>query len=145
MYTIVELCAVVWYLTARGESEVGINHLLHDTYVANNLPDDSMVRRWRREFLSGHTSLQDKTSSGRPHDSRTAKNIERVRQLIKEDSHHMLTELSLHMSDDCQRRQLILEPDSPFAVKYRTTTCNSTIVYVSAGYSMSTVSVFTSY
>ncbi len=61
-YTIVELRAVVQYLTARGESGAGINCLLRDTYAANNLPDDSTVRYWRREFLSGRTSLQDETS-----------------------------------------------------------------------------------
>ncbi len=147
-YTIVELREVVWYLTARGELGAGINHLFHDTYAANNLPDDSTVRKWKREFLSGRTSLQDETSSGRPRDSRTVENIERVRQPIeeiKEDSCYTLIKLSLLMPDDFQQRRLIPAPDSPLTVKYRTTAHNSTIVYVSTGCSMFTVSVFTSY
>ncbi len=45
MFTIVELRAVVRYLTARGESGEGINHLLRDTYAASNLLDDSTIRR----------------------------------------------------------------------------------------------------
>ncbi len=139
------MCAVVQYLTARGESGAGINRLLRDTYAANNLPDDSAVRKWRRNFLSGRTSLQDETSSGRPHDSRTVENIKRVRQLIKEELHYMLTELSLHMPNDCQRKRLIPAFDSSLAVKYRTNAHNSMIVYVSTVCSLFTVSVFTSY
>ncbi len=144
-YTLVELREVVQCLTARGESRVGINRLLRDTYMANNLPDDSTIRRWRREFINGRTSLQNETSSERPHDSRTAENIELVRQLIKEDSCYTLTELPLCMPNNCQRRRLIPTPDSPLTVKYCTTARNSMIVYISTGCSMFTVIVFTSY
>ncbi len=83
MYTIVELRAVVPYLTVRGSQERELIAFFLMRTRLTTYQMIPMVRRWRREFLSGCTSLQDETSSGRPRDCRTAKNIERIRQLIK--------------------------------------------------------------
>ncbi len=46
MYTIVELYVMMQFLCVRGGSAADIVHLFHDTYAANQLPDDSMMRRW---------------------------------------------------------------------------------------------------
>ncbi len=59
MYTIVELCVMVQFLCVRGGSAADMVRLFRDTYAANQLPDNSMMRRWGREFLTSRISLQD--------------------------------------------------------------------------------------
>ncbi len=64
MYTIVKLRMMMQFLCVRGGSAADSVRLFCNTYAANRLPDDSMVRRWRREFLTGRTSLQDGAHRG---------------------------------------------------------------------------------
>ncbi len=59
MYTTVELCMMVQFLWVRGGSATDSVRLFHNTYAANQLPDNSMVWRWGREFLTDRISLQD--------------------------------------------------------------------------------------
>ncbi len=64
-YSIVELYAMVQFLRVKGRSAADIVHLFRDTYAANQLPDDSMMQRWGREFLTSRISLQDRAYRGR--------------------------------------------------------------------------------
>ncbi len=43
---------------------MNINRILHDAYAEDGLPNDSTVRRWQREFLVGHSSLEDEERCG---------------------------------------------------------------------------------
>ncbi len=52
------------FMCERGISSSSVRLFLN-TYAANQLPDDLIVRRWRTEFLTGHTSLQDEAYRGR--------------------------------------------------------------------------------
>ncbi len=52
-------------LCVKGGSAADSVRHFRNTYAANQLPDDSMVRRWRREFLTGRTSLQDGAYRGK--------------------------------------------------------------------------------
>ncbi len=76
-YTVLELRAVVQFLTVRGET------VPSDTYAANNMSDKSTISRWRRDFLNEWSLLEDEERSGRPRDSVTPENIARVQKLIK--------------------------------------------------------------
>ncbi len=66
---------------------VKINRILSKMYADDKLLDDSAIHRWRREFLAGHSPLEDEERSGRPHKSVTVEKIKHIWHLILEDSH----------------------------------------------------------
>ncbi len=68
MYVVCELCVMVWYLSAQGEKVVNINSILLDTYIEDELPDDSIIRWWWREFLAGYLLLEEEERSWCPCD-----------------------------------------------------------------------------
>ncbi len=105
-YTVLELQAVVQFLTVRWETVALINVILRDTYAANNMPDESTIRQWRRDFLNWWLSLEDEEWTGQPGDNVTPENIAHIQKLIKEDSRYTLTELELRMPDDCRRSSM---------------------------------------
>ncbi|KAK7575531.1 hypothetical protein V9T40_011817 [Parthenolecanium corni] len=105
VYTNFEIRATIRFLTARGETAIKIYRQLCETYGEGCL-DISRVRRWRRQFIEGRTSVDDEARSGRPSDSVTDAHIERVRQLLKEDSRLTLSELRSKMPIDCGRTSI---------------------------------------
>ncbi|PNF18364.1 hypothetical protein B7P43_G13571 [Cryptotermes secundus] len=59
--------------------------------------DDAMGRtqvfEWFSRFKNGEMSLDDKPRSGRPSTARTHENVEKIREIIKEDRRRTIEEI----------------------------------------------------
>ncbi len=104
-YVNIELRAVTRFLFVRGEKAATIHRQLVETY-GEGCVDESTVRRWVQAFREGRTNLADEHRIGRPRDSVTNENIERVRELLCEDARFTLDELAYRMPTDCSRTSI---------------------------------------
>ncbi len=69
-YTLLAVHSVIRFFMVRGEKAADIMQILKETY-GGGCCDESMARRWTKQFCEGRTHLEDETYSKRPSDSIT--------------------------------------------------------------------------
>jgi len=111
-----EQCANIKFMCSLGKSASEMLSVLQQVYGDTTLKK-SAVYDWFFRFKNGQETLEDDQRSGRPSTSRTAKMIEKVRQLIQCDRRMTIVELeqevgishgSIHAicSDDLKMRHV---------------------------------------
>ncbi len=91
-----EHCAVIRYLTARGESASAIYRQLAEVY--SDAVTYDMVKRWCHSFFEGRTSLADDKHSGRPSNIMEDA-INMVQALIDGDRRITVAEIERYFND----------------------------------------------
>ncbi|PNF34372.1 hypothetical protein B7P43_G15323 [Cryptotermes secundus] len=84
--------------TSDGKIHNQIDHILIDTEMLKTAyKDDAMgktqVFEWFSRFKNGEMSIDDKPRSGRPSTARTHENVEKIREIIKEDRRRTIEEI----------------------------------------------------
>ena len=91
-----EYRTIIKFLTAQNKDAHEIYNQLFDTY-GEQCPSYSTVFRWHREFLRGRKSINDDKHTGRPPNSVTPENIERVRIFLKDARKVSITPISSNL------------------------------------------------
>lgn len=92
-----EYRTIIKFLTAQNKNSHEVYDELFNTY-GNQCPSYSTVFRWHREFQRGRKSIEDDKHTGRPTDSVTAENMERVRNFLNEHRKVSITTISTNLS-----------------------------------------------
>jgi [histone H3]-lysine36 N-dimethyltransferase SETMAR len=78
------------------------------TAFGDEAPSRTTVFRWYQEFKFGRNSLSDEFREGRPSTSKTAENVDTVREMIMVDRHVTYREIQAHLGIDMKQINQIL-------------------------------------
>ncbi len=92
-----EVRAVIRHHTAKGKDASAIYWYIVEVY--DNVMSVEMVRRWRRQFLEGHTDIGDELRSGRPSEI-TEDTVNTVCCLIDEDGRQTTREIERYLAEE---------------------------------------------
>ena len=73
---------------------LGLNLVLDQQKFIKSSWRKSSVSRWVKDFKSGSVLFTDKDKSGRPRSSRSENNVQEMAELISENPHYTVCELS---------------------------------------------------
>jgi [histone H3]-lysine36 N-dimethyltransferase SETMAR len=102
--------AIIFYNFRRGLSQQQCVAEMVSVF-GNEAPHQSTISRWYCEFQRGRSSLGDESRSGPPKTAVTQKNIDAVRQLIKDDRRVTYREIEASLSISKTSIQKILHEE----------------------------------
>jgi len=88
---------MIFYDFKKGLSYKQCHESLRQCF-GDECPSEATVSFWFREFKRGRTDFEDETHSGRPAEAATPENVERLRQLVKEDPRITMRDVEQHLA-----------------------------------------------